>query len=320
MRTRITILAVFALLITAASASAAAKPTATTGGHSELTPTSVTLLGKVNPEATSTSYYFQYGLTKAYGTQTGPVAAGSGAKAVNASAPLTGLKPNTIYHFRVVAVNTAGATAVGVDASFTTPKQPLGLSLIATPNPVVFGGPTTVTATLTGTDDAGRTIVLMQRPFPYTTPFAPIGNAEITNSAGVAAFPIIAVATNTQYVAKVSGTTVASPAMTVAVAVIVHLNLHSHSLHSGSLCLFSGTVSPVEDGALYAIQKQVGAAWVTVAGSSLHHSSTTSSKFSIHVRIRHSGVYRVFVGVNDGAHSSNFSTSRTMKVISSHHH
>jgi hypothetical protein len=282
----------------------------------------VTLVGKFNPSGTSTSYYFQYGLTTAYGTQTGPVAAGAGTKAVTASAGITGLTPNKTYHYRIVGVNTAGATAIGTDASFKTPKQPLGLSLLATSNPVPFGGPTTVNATLTGTDNAGRAIVLTQRPFPYTAPFAPVGNPELTSATGVAAFPILSLGLNTQYIAKVSGASpaVASPAMTVGVAVSVHLNLHSHSLHSGSLSLFSGTVSPVEDGALYAIQKQSGAAWVTIAGSSLHHSSSTSSKFSIHVRVRHSGVYRVFVGVADGSHTSNSSTTRTLKVISSHHH
>lgn len=311
--------AIIAVFVTAASAFAAAKPTVTTGSHSHLTQTSVTLLGKVNPQSSSTSYYFQYGTTKAYGIQSGPVAAGSGTKAINASAAITGLTPHTTYHYRLVATNAAGTT-LGADRSFATPKQPLGLSLIATPNPAPFGGVTTVNATLTGTDNVGRTVVLEQRPFPYTAAFAAAGNAEITNATGVATFPILSVLVNTQYVAMITGTSVSSPIVTVGSAVNVHLNQSSRHVHSGSLATFSGSVSPVEDGALYAIQKQRGTAWVGVAGSSLHHHSSSTSTFSIHVRIHHSGVYRVYVGVADGAHQSSSSSSISLKVIPRHHH
>jgi len=320
MRTLIsTTVAVVALLATAVSASAATKPTATTGGHAALTPTSVTLLGKVNPQGSATTYYFQYGTSKAYGTQTGPVAAGSGTAAVNASAPIVGLIPHTGYHFRLVAVNAAGTT-LGADAAFTTPKQPLGLSLLANPNPVLAGSSTTVTATLTGTDNANRTIILQARMFPYTAPFAQAGNAVVTNAQGIASFPILSFGVNTQFQAVVSGTKVVAPVITVAAAVGVRLNLHSHHVHSGSLATFSGTVSPAEDGAQFAVQKQRGTQWVNVAGGSLHHSSAGSSKFRVRVKMKHSGVFRVFVGVADGAHTSNSSGTVHLTVIARHHH
>src|SRR5215470_10486426 len=192
MRTRITTVAVVALVLsTASSALAATKAAVSTGGHSALTPTSVTLLGKVNPQGSATSYYFQYGTTKAYGTQTGPTTAGAGTATTNASVAIVGLVPNTTYHYRIVAVNVAGTT-LGGDQAFKTPKQPLGLSLLATPNPVPFGAATTITATLTGTDRANRNIVLQQRPFPYTAPFAQVGNVVVTNATGIAPFPILA--------------------------------------------------------------------------------------------------------------------------------
>jgi hypothetical protein len=320
MRTAIsTTVAVVALLVSAVSASAATKPTATTGGHSALQPSSVTLLGKVNPQGSATTYYFQYGTSKAYGVQTGPVAAGGGTATVNASAPITGLTPHTGYHYRLVAVSAVGTT-LGADATLTTPKQPLGLSLLANPNPVLAGASTTVTATLTGTDNANRTVVLQSRSFPYTAPFAQVGNAVVTNAQGIASFPILSFGVNSQFQAVVSGTTVVAPVITVAAAVGVHLTTRSHHVHSGSLATFSGTVSPVEDGAQYAIQKQKGSQWVTIAGASLHHSSSSSSKFRIRVRMRHSGVFRVFVGVADGAHTSNSSGTVRLTVIPKHHH
>jgi hypothetical protein len=321
MRTAITTtVAVVALLVTAVSASAATKPTATTGSHSALQPSSVTLLGKVNPQGSATTYFFQYGTSKAYGTQTGPVAAGSGTTTVNASTAIVGLTPHTGYHFRLVAVNAAGTT-LGLDATFTTPKQPLGLSLLANPNPLLAGASTTVTATLTGTDNANRTIILQSRAFPYTAPFAQVGNAVITTSTGTAAFPILSLGVNTQFQAFVKGANPATvaPVVTVDAAVGVHLNLRSHHVRSGSLTTFSGTVSPAEDGAQYAIQKLKGTQWVNVAGSSLRHSSTAASKFKIRVRMKHSGVFRVFVGVADGAHASNSSGLVHLTVIPKHH-
>jgi len=39
------------------------------------------------------------------------------------SAPLTGLRPRTVYHYRLVAINAAG-TAIGADRTFKTPAAP----------------------------------------------------------------------------------------------------------------------------------------------------------------------------------------------------
>jgi hypothetical protein len=226
--------------------------------------------------------------------------------------------PNTTYHYRIVAINNAGTT-LGGDQSFTTPKQPLGLSLLATVNPVPFGGTTTINATLTGTDNANRTIVLEQRPFPYTASFAVVGNTELTSSTGTATFPILGLLINTQYVAAISGAKVSSPVLTVGAAVVVHMSTHSHSIHSNSTVKFAGTVTPKEDGALYAIQKLRGTLWVSIGGSSLHAHSGTDSSFSQQMKIKHSGSYRIYVGSADGGHQSAAGTPITLKVVAHHH-
>ena len=143
----------------------------------------------MNPQGAATTYYFQYGKTTAYGAQTGPANAGAGTKAVDVKAPVVGLTPNTTYHYRVVATNVLGAT-VGTDRKFTTPKQPLGFSLAATPNPVPLGGATTIAGQLTGTGNAGKGVQLQQRLFPYTGTFANVGNAQIVNAQGQFSFPV----------------------------------------------------------------------------------------------------------------------------------
>jgi hypothetical protein len=101
----------------------AAPPVVTTGGSSSVTSAGATVNGTVNPQASDTSYYFEYGPTTGYGTSTTPVSAGAGATAQNVSAALTGLAGSTTYHYRLVATN-ANGTTFGSDATFTTKAAP----------------------------------------------------------------------------------------------------------------------------------------------------------------------------------------------------
>jgi DNA-binding beta-propeller fold protein YncE len=100
--------------------------------------TEATLKGTVNPENLGSSYYFEYGTTKSYGSKTAEVGAGSGIANVAASQLITGLTPSTTYHYRVVETNSSGTTT-GEDKTFTTSA---GL-----PPAVTTGTATGVTAT-----------------------------------------------------------------------------------------------------------------------------------------------------------------------------
>src|SRR5438552_1176188 len=111
------VLAVFA--IGAESAAAATKPTAITGPVTATSSTSATVTGTVNPNGTATTWYFEYGKTTSYGSQSTRTSAGSGTADVAASATLSALTPNTTYHYRLVATSTAG-TSRGTDGIFTT--------------------------------------------------------------------------------------------------------------------------------------------------------------------------------------------------------
>ncbi len=107
----------------AVAANAASSPSVATGGHTSVKQTSVTLLGTVNPNGSATSYFFQWGLTNAYG-DTGHVhSAGSGTKVVNVSGYPSGLLPGTVYHYRLVAYNRYG-TSAGADRTVTTAGPP----------------------------------------------------------------------------------------------------------------------------------------------------------------------------------------------------
>jgi hypothetical protein len=111
------------LALLAPAALAAGEPVATTGNATAITPTSATVNGTVNPEGQSTTYYFEYGTSTSYGSQTSMAGAGSGTADVKVSTAIESLTPNTTYHYRVVASNASG-TMLGADVSFKTPKPP----------------------------------------------------------------------------------------------------------------------------------------------------------------------------------------------------
>jgi hypothetical protein len=94
-------------------------PIVATDPATAVTLSSATLNGTVNSNGLSTTYFFQWGLTTSYGNATVVESAGSGTSTVPVSANITGLTPNTIYHYRVVAANSAGTTN-GLDGTFTT--------------------------------------------------------------------------------------------------------------------------------------------------------------------------------------------------------
>ncbi|MHB8644050.1 MAG: phage tail protein [Gaiellaceae bacterium] len=141
-------LVVFA--IAAASASAATKPTAITGPVTATGSTTATVTGTLNPNGAATTWYFEYGKTTGYGTKSATQNAGSGTSDVAASAALTGLTANTTYHYRLVAINSAG-TSRGTDGIFATSTA---VSAVTSPATNV----TLTSATLNGSvNPMGRT-------------------------------------------------------------------------------------------------------------------------------------------------------------------
>jgi hypothetical protein len=98
-------------------------PSAVTGDASSIAPTSARLNGTVTANGLSTSWYFQYGTSTGYGSKTSAKSAGSGTTAQTESIAVSGLRVATVYHFRIVASNSAG-TRVGGDRTFSTALPP----------------------------------------------------------------------------------------------------------------------------------------------------------------------------------------------------
>ena len=101
------------------------EPLATTFAASQLGPESANLNGQVNPRNDPTNYWFEWGTADcaANPCQSVPASqdgeAGEGSGYLHVSQPLTALSPQTEYHYRLVAHNSAG-TVEGEDQSFTT--------------------------------------------------------------------------------------------------------------------------------------------------------------------------------------------------------
>ncbi len=99
------------------------SPVAVTGSATNVTVTSATLNGTVDPNSRATSWYFEYGTSTSYGSKTAEKNAGAGTSTVNVSAPVSGLTRGRLYHYRLVATSDAG-TSRGADQTFSTTTSP----------------------------------------------------------------------------------------------------------------------------------------------------------------------------------------------------
>ena len=307
-------LALSALLacVPAVASAAPARPAATTGPASAITQVGARLNGSVVPNERATNVYFEYGTTRAFGATTPPVAVGNGNRRVAVSADIAGLAPATRYYFRLVAANVRG-TDRGTTRSLRTQRQPLGLTLTATPNPVRPGGATVISGTLAGTGNAGRQVVLLANPFPFSQGFQPAADIHLTNEQGGFSFPILSVPVNTQYSVRLPGApNVASPVVTVGVAVRVGVTVSIRRTRRTAVVRLRGKIRPAHPGALVAIQRLRGGNWVTIDGTVSRRGGRSFSRYSESVTLGRGARLRVLADIRDGDHVA--AASRTIRV------
>jgi len=296
--------ALLAAVALPAAAQATGAPKATTGNARDVSFASATLAGTVNPNGENTSYYFQYGQTRAYGLQTGIADAGAGTGAVPARLAISGLQPITVYHYRLVAVNASGV-ATGGDQTLKTDKVPLSLAIRVSPNPVPFGGAVTVQGTLSGTGNASRAVVLQGNAFPFTTGFQNVGNAELTTATGSFSFTVPSLLATTQFRVSTTNAAVVSPVAGENVAVRVSSHV-ARTRRRGFARIF-GTVTPAVNGAEIGVLRIAQGHGILAGGTRAQPLNATSSRFSRVVRVR-KGAYRVLAKVAPGAVISAYGT------------
>ncbi|MEZ4295071.1 MAG: MYXO-CTERM sorting domain-containing protein [Polyangiaceae bacterium] len=115
-------------------------PSVTTGSVTSLTNTSATLNGSANPNGSTSTGYFRYGLTDpgtcddSFGSRapaSGGSNLGSGTSSVSYAQSISGLSPGTTYYYCAIATSAEGID-FGAVLSFTTPTAPTTTTLAAT--------------------------------------------------------------------------------------------------------------------------------------------------------------------------------------------
>ncbi len=146
---------------------------AATNVEQPATQTVATLNASFNPDGADTHYYFEYGETEAYGSVSPALPGADGGERVeleHVHTQLVGLKPSTLYHYRIIATDSFG-TSTGADMTFVTP-------VLIPPAPVVGGLPasdlTQFGATLNGTIQTGEGLVNYRFEYGTTTAYGQI--------------------------------------------------------------------------------------------------------------------------------------------------
>jgi hypothetical protein len=299
------VLAAALALIAPATAAASSKPGVSVSAESNRTFNSVIVNAKIDPNNAETTYFIRWGLTKLYGSETPHQSAGSGGAPRAVSIGLTGLAPDTRYHYRVIAVNQDGITR-SADRSFKTAKQPLGVTLAASETSVDPNAPVVLTGQLTGTNNANRDVRIEASQWPYTTGFAQIGNKIVTDSLGNFTFNVLNVPFNTQFrVALAQRPEVVSPVVVVLVPMAVKTDIRTvKTFRHSKKVRFKGTVTPAPVTPLLVVQKKRDGVWTTIATAGKWTASATGLTFKKKVRIGKSGQFRLVAQDSAGKYAA----------------
>jgi hypothetical protein len=101
------------------SATGVQNPSVAISPATDIGEATATLTGMVNPNGRRATYYFEYGRSTSYGSQTTTQFIAPTSTAVAVRSTLTGLRDNTTYHYRLVATSAAGQSESS-DQSFRT--------------------------------------------------------------------------------------------------------------------------------------------------------------------------------------------------------
>jgi hypothetical protein len=326
-------------------------PTASTGGaHTH--GSTVELAGTINPRGEATSYYFQYGPTSAYGSQTPTASLPAGTVKVRVTQPVAGLQPGS--HYRLVVTDARGTTVDGHDHTYapatkkrtTTPNKAAERLKFTLGNPPPEGQPVgssiSIVGSLSGLGSAGHQIVLQSDPYPYDKAFTTLA-VQNASTGGRFSFYLAHLTRNTRFRVLAPGPAPTYSSVITELAT-VRVTFHVRSAPHGGLARLYGTVSPAVTGAVVFFQLQRIAGpkhlrakifksekaeekaqekaeeraetlvYSTVLRAPVKHATRASSRFSSVVAIRKAGVYRAYVVVPAGPIASGYSTNLTLRA------
>jgi len=284
-------------------------PGASTSSARNVTAVGARLAASVDPNGRATTYHFEYGTSTSYGKRTAEAGAGSGQSARSVSATISGLTPNTRYHFRVVASNDSGVTR-GRDRSFVTLRNPRAITVSASPNPAVWSGSTTLRGRISGQGVGGTTVALERQDFPFAGPYYLVGTKR---AAGNGSFsftvgPLWAIAR----LRVTTRTTIVASSPVLEVRNALRVGLRPRRISGGRVRL-QGSVSPAVPKGRATLQKRSPrGTWVPLRRARVSALRGGRSRYRFTVRRR--GTYRVVVLPRDNfAHVHGTSRALTLK-------
>jgi len=232
-----------------------------TGAATGTTPIGSALTGAIDSRGHSTSWFFQYGLTTSYGSQTPTRSQDGSVGARSVSETIAGLTAFTTYHFRVVARNSSG-TSVGADAAFTTTGPAVTLAASATS--VIHLG----AVTLSGKVASGReneSVTVFAQPFGQTS-FAAL--ATVLTRAGGTWTLIVNPKIGTTYKSVWNGNTTSTVSVSVRPAVSIRtLRGLRFATHVTAERRFVGRTVQLQ-------RRLTGGRWQTIARAHLNRRSS----------------------------------------------
>jgi hypothetical protein len=328
------------LLANASAAGTTTPPVVTTAGVNNVRGTSATLNGTVNPGGLAAEYFFQYGPTLEYGSESTVKTLAAGTLPVKVGTAVVGLQPN--WHYRLVAVNSLG-TVPGKDHVYTIQLTKLKVGVDKPTGQHNIGGSLTITGTLTGAGAPNHAVVLQASPYPYTQPFVNVTSSQIASATGRYSFTVSKLTSSSEYrVATLDPRPIYSASVTALVSPKITLHVRTSS-HKGIVRLY-GTVSPAISGAKVFFQlakpqkdkifksekaeeraEEKGPHYASQFGTTVKHATGSFSRFSAIEKISKAGRYRAYVVVKKPGLVSGYSTETVVLKAApgaqkKHHH
>jgi hypothetical protein len=221
------------------------------------------------------------------------------------SATLTGLQPNTRYHFRVIATNSLG-TRRGGDRYLTTAKAPTGVTITPSTTRVAFGNGLQVTGAVTG--QGSIPVALQEQDAPFTGPYVQVATTSAASNGAFTFFIGSLARTARLRVTTLTPVVATSAAARVSVAVRDGIRTSRLSRHRVRI---SGTLAPAVPHGVVSLQRRSASGhWHTVA----HAKARRGSRYRFTVRrSRRVQAFRTVAVPNDGGlHVRGY--SRTVRI------
>ena len=282
-------------------------------GTAQTGPDSAILRSTIDPNGAQTTYRFEWGRTRSFGSRTSERTLPAGETGVDVTESLPGLRSFRRYYFRLVATNSVG-TSRSQTRSFVTARRPTAITLDVdgrTP----WGEGIEVFGRVSGSGVNGIPVGLERQEFDFTGPFSSVGTPFPVRADRSGRFrifvPSLFATTHLRAITHTAVQVISSPVtapVTVRVGVARRL--------SRKRARIRGSVRPAAPNGRAALQRRsTTGRWTFVQGKGLRPLGESRSRYSFSVKRsrKRTHRYRVRVIARDGgAHYPG--SSRSLRV------